>query len=138
MFELTYLPTLNATLNATSAVFLVAGYLNIRRGRETAHKLCMVTALTLSIAFLVSYLYYHQQVGSVRFEGTGAVRTLYLGILLTHSLLAAIVPFLAALTVVRALRGRFDKHRRLGRWTLPIWLYVSVTGVVVYWMLYRM
>lgn len=138
MFELTFLPTLNAILNATSAVFLVAGYLYIRRGRKTAHKICMVSALTLSIAFLVSYLYYHQQVGSVRFEGTGAVRTLYLGILLTHSLLAAIVPFLAALTVVRALRRRFDKHRRLGRWTLPIWLYVSVTGVVVYWMLYRM
>ena len=138
MFELTFLPTLNAILNATSAVFLVAGYLYIRRGRKSAHKLCMVGALTLSVAFLVSYLYYHQQVGSVRFQGTGTVRTIYLGILLTHSLLAAAVPFLAALTVVRALRERFDKHRKLGRLTLPIWLYVSVTGVVVYWMLYRM
>lgn len=138
MFELSFLPTLNATLNATSAVLLVAGYLSIRQGRKSAHKICMVGALTLSIAFLVSYLYYHQQVGSVRFQGTGAVRTFYLGILLTHSVLAAAVPFLAAITVLRALREKFDKHRRLGRLTLPIWLYVSVTGVVVYWMLYRM
>lgn len=138
MFELAFLPTLNATLNATSAVFLVAGYLYIRRGRRTAHKVCMLSAVALSMAFLISYLYYHQQVGSVRFQGTGAVRTVYLGILLTHSVLAAAVPLLAAITVVRALRERFDRHKKIARWTLPIWLYVSVTGVVVYWMLYRM
>ena len=138
MFELTFLPTLNATLNATSAVFLVVGYLYIRQGRKTAHRNSMLAALILSAAFLASYLYYHQQVGSVRFQGTGTIRTVYLGILLTHSVLAAAVPFLAAVTVVRALRERFDKHRTIARWTLPIWLYVSVTGVVVYWMLYRL
>jgi uncharacterized membrane protein YozB (DUF420 family) len=97
----------------------------------------MLTALACSVLFLVSYLTYHYHTGSTRFPGTGAVRTVYLSILLTHTILAAAVPFLAGITVYRALRGRFDRHRAIARWTLPIWLYVSVTGVVIYWMLYR-
>ncbi len=132
------LPALNALLNAASAVTLLVGFWLIRRGRWRAHRVAMVTALVLSAAFLTSYLVYHAQVGSVRFQGTGGVRTLYLGILATHTVLAAAVPVLAILTLSRALRRRFDRHAALARWTLPIWLYVSVTGVVVYWMLYRL
>jgi uncharacterized membrane protein YozB (DUF420 family) len=98
----------------------------------------MVSAFVCSSAFLVSYLVYHSQVGSVRFTGQGSVRTIYLAILATHTVLAAAVPPLALVTLSRALAGRFDRHRRIARWTLPIWLYVSVTGVVVYWMLYQM
>ena len=130
------LPALNALLNAASAAALLVGFWLIRRGRWRAHRAAMVTALVLSAAFLASYLVYHAQVGSVRFQGTGWVRTLYLSILATHTVLAAAVPVLALLTLSRALRRRFDRHAALARWTLPIWLYVSVTGVVVYWMLY--
>ncbi len=132
------LPALNALLNAASAVALIIGFWLIRRGRWRAHRAAMVTALVLSAAFLTSYLIYHAQVGSVRFQGTGGVRTLYLSILATHTVLAAAVPVLAILTLSRALRRRFDRHAALARWTLPIWLYVSVTGVVVYWMLYQL
>ena len=132
------LPALNALLNAASAAALLVGFWLIRRGRWRAHRAAMVTALVLSAAFLTSYLLYHAQVGSVRFQGTGRVRTLYLSILATHTVLAAAVPVLALLTLSRALRRRFDRHAALARWTLPIWLYVSVTGVVVYWMLYRL
>lgn len=132
------LPTLNALLNATSAALLVAGWVLVRRRRLEAHRRAMLAAFTCSIAFLVSYLTYHAQVGSVRFEGQGGVRTLYLAILLTHTVLAAAVPVLAAITLSRALARRFDRHRQIARWTLPIWLYVSITGVVVYWMLYQM
>jgi uncharacterized membrane protein YozB (DUF420 family) len=133
-----HLPTLNAILNGTATVFLVCGYVLIRRGREIAHRNCMLAAFGCSVAFLVSYLSYHYQVGSVRFTGTGWLRTLYLGILLTHTVLAAVVPFLAVITLVRGLRRQLDKHVPIARITLPIWLYVSVTGVVVYWMLYRL
>ncbi|MCP5120177.1 MAG: DUF420 domain-containing protein, partial [bacterium] len=129
---------LNACLNGTAAILLVVGQRLIRAGRREAHKRVMISAFTVSVLFLVSYLIYHYQVGSVRFQGTGTIRTVYLTILATHSILAAAVPFLAVITLIRALRGRFDKHRRIARWTLPIWLYVSVTGVIVYWMLYRM
>ncbi len=132
------LPTVNATLNATSAVLLVTGYLLIRRRRIAAHRAVMIAAFSCSVLFLISYLTYHFQAGSVPFQGTGGVRTLYFTILLSHTVLAAAVPFLAVITLVRALRERFDRHRTIARWTLPIWLYVSVTGVVVYWMLYRM
>ena len=132
------LPALNALLNAASAAALLVGFALIRRGRWRAHCAAMVTALVLSAAFLTSYLVYHAQVGSVRFQGTGWLRTLYLSILATHTVLAAAVPVLALLTLSRALRRRFDRHAALARWTLPIWLYVSVTGVVVYWMLYRL
>lgn len=132
------LPTLNAILNSLSALLLVVGYLLIRQRRWTAHRNVMVAALACSALFLTSYLFYHYHVGSVRFPGTGTARTVYLSILLTHTVLAAAVPFLAGVTVYRAWKGRFDRHRAIARWTLPIWLYVSVTGVVVYWMLYRM
>jgi uncharacterized membrane protein YozB (DUF420 family) len=117
-------------------VLLVTGYVFVRRGRIRAHRACMIGAFALSTLFLVSYLTYHAQVGSKRYEGTGPVRTLYLGILLTHTILAALVPPLAIVTLWRALRERFDRHVRIARWTLPIWLYVSVTGVIVYAMLY--
>ncbi len=131
------LPALNAGLNATSAVLLAAGYALIRAGRITAHRRCMVAALMSSALFLTSYLVYHFHVGSVRFRGQGVVRALYLTILVSHTILAiAIVP-LVVTTLIRALRERFDAHRRIARITLPLWAYVSVTGVVIYWMLYR-
>jgi len=132
------LPALNAALNAAAAVTLLVGYGLIRRGNWRAHRAAMITALVLSSAFLTSYLVYHAQVGSVRFQGHGWVRTLYLTILATHTVLAATVPVLAIITLSRALRRRFDRHKAIARFTLPIWLYVSVTGVVVYWMLYRL
>ena len=131
------LPTLNAALNATSAALLVLGWFLIRAGRRDAHRRAMTAAFVCSALFLVSYLAYHAQVGSVRFRGTGAVRTVYLGILLTHTVLATAVAPLAVTAFVLARRGRFETHRKLARWTLPLWLYVSVTGVVVYVMLYR-
>ncbi len=136
--ELHDLPTLNATLNGLAALLLVAGYAFIRRRRVTAHKSAMLAAFGCSIAFLASYLVYHSQVGSVRFQGTGTVRVVYLTILATHTVLAAAVPFLAVVTLYRAFREHFDRHRALARVTLPIWLYVSVTGVVIYWMLYHL
>jgi uncharacterized membrane protein YozB (DUF420 family) len=138
LISLRDLPHLNAGLNAASALLLAAGYVCIRRGRQEAHRACMLGALAASAAFLVSYLAYHFQVGSVRFTGQGGVRVVYFAILITHTVLAAAVLPLALLTAARALRGRFGAHRRIARWTLPIWLYVSVTGVVVYWMLYRL
>ena len=132
------LPTLNAALNATSAVLLTLGYRFIRRREIGAHRACMLAAFGVSVVFLVSYVTYHVQVGSVHFPGTGLIRGLYFAILLTHTILAALVPPLAVVTLTRALRGQFDRHRRLARWTFPIWLYVSVTGVVVYVMLYHL
>ena len=138
MFDVHSLPALNASLNALSALLLVAGYALIRRRQWIAHRNVMTAALVSSTLFLTSYLIYHAQVGSVRFPGTGVARTVYLTILATHTVLAAAVPILAGITVTRAWRRRYPQHKRLARWTLPIWLYVSVTGVVVYWMLYRM
>jgi uncharacterized membrane protein YozB (DUF420 family) len=137
-FDFTILPAFNATVNSAVTVLLITGWLLIRRRRVAAHRACMIAAVVLSALFLTSYLVYHYQVGSVRFQGTGALRAVYFAILISHTALAATVPFLAAVTLVRALRRRFDRHRAIARWTLPIWLYVSVTGVVVYWMLYRM
>ncbi len=137
MIQLSDLPALNASLNATAAVLLVTGWLLIRRGHWRAHRAVMLSAFACSILFLTSYLVYHFETGVHRFAGTGAVRAVYLAILGTHTVLAAVVPFLAVITLVRGLRKRFEKHRAIARWTLPIWLYVSVTGVVVYWMLYR-
>jgi len=134
----TDLPALNAFLNASSALLLATGYVLIRRGRRDAHKRVMLAALASSALFLTSYLVYHAQVGSVRFRGQGAVRTMYFTILLTHTVLAVAIVPLVATTLVPALRGRFDRHRRLARITLPLWAYVSVTGVVIYWMLYRL
>ncbi len=132
------LPAVNASLNATAAVLLVVAWMLIRRGRIEAHRNVMLAAVGCSVLFLTSYLIYHAQVGSVRFPGSGTVRSVYLGILLTHTVLAAAVPVLAAITLTKAFRRRFASHARIARWTLPIWLYVSVTGVIVYWMLYRM
>ena len=136
--DATVLPHVNAFLNGAAAVLLVIGYRLIRAGRREAHQKVMQAAFGVSVLFLVSYLTYHFQVGSVRFQKEGPIRTVYLSILLTHTVLAATVPVLATMTLYRAWKGRFEKHRRLARWTLPIWLYVSVTGVVVYWMLYQM
>jgi len=132
------LPALNATLNGAAAVLLITGYLFIRRGNRQAHRNIMLAAFTVSALFLVSYLVYHSQVGSVRFQKTGPIRGVYFAILVSHSILAAAVPVLAIVTVRRALKGQFSRHRKIARWTLPIWLYVSITGVAVYWMLYRM
>jgi uncharacterized membrane protein YozB (DUF420 family) len=131
------LPTLNAILNATSAVLLVIGWRFIRAKNIAAHRRTMTAAFVCSCVFLVSYLAYHAQVGSVKFPGRGTVRTLYFAILITHTILAVAVAPMALITFVLARRGRFEKHRRLARITLPLWLYVSVTGVVVYVMLYR-
>ncbi len=136
--QITDLPALNASLNGLAATFLAAGWIFIRRRKDGAHRISMFTAFVCSIAFLVSYLYYHSQVGSVRFQGTGVVRTLYFTILISHTVLAAMVPFMAAATLYRAVRKRYDRHRAIARWTLPIWLYVSITGVVIYWMLYHL
>jgi putative membrane protein len=133
-----HLPTLNAILNFSSAVCLSLGLWFIKNGRVEAHKRTMITAFCISTVFLVSYLTWHAQHGSTRFTGTGSIRTVYFAILLTHTLLAAAVAPLAITTLFRGLSGRFPEHRRLARWTWPVWMYVSVTGVVVYWMLYRL
>lgn len=132
------LPALNAFLNATSATLLATGYRMIRKGRRETHRRLMLAAFATSTLFLISYLAYHLQVGSVRFQKTGWIRTLYFGVLLTHTVLAAAVPPLALVTLYRAAKGRFESHRRIARITLPVWLYVSVTGVVVYVMLYHL
>jgi uncharacterized membrane protein YozB (DUF420 family) len=132
------LPALNATLNAIAAVLLVVGYVLIRRGRWRQHRAVMLTAFCTSVLFLVSYLTYHAHAGSKHFPGQGSVRVVYFAILLTHTFLAATVPFLALITLSRGLSARYDRHRAIARWTLPIWLYVSVTGVIVYLMLYRL
>ena len=136
MISVSQLPTVNAALNSLSAAFLILGFLFIKSKNIKAHKACMLAAFTSSSLFLISYLVYHYQVGSVPFKGQGAIRTLYFSILLTHTILAATVVPLALITLTRALKQRFAAHRRIARWTFPIWLYVSVTGVVVYWMLY--
>ena len=118
-------------------MLLTIGYFLIRSGRITAHKRCMIAAFVTSTLFLACYLYYHAHAGSKSFPGTGTVRSVYLSILLTHTVLAALVPPFAIVTLWRGLKNRHPSHERLARWTLPIWLYVSATGVVVYWMLYR-
>jgi uncharacterized membrane protein YozB (DUF420 family) len=131
------LPAINATLNATAAVLLTIGFVLIRRGRRQAHKKVMITAFCVSTLFLICYLIYHALAGVVYYSHTGVIRTVYLTILFTHTALAITVPVLAIITLRRGLRAKFDRHRAIARWTLPIWLYVSVTGVVVYLMLYR-
>ena len=131
------LPAINASLNAASGLLVLAGFGCIRAGAPRAHAACMAGACAASLVFFASYLYYHAQVGSVRFPGTGAVRPVYFAILISHTLLAVLLVPLAARTVWLAARRRFAAHKRLVRWTLPVWLYVSVTGIVVYWLLYR-
>ena len=132
------LPTVNAVLNATSAVLLFIGWRLIRRGRIEAHRRAMLAAVASSTLFLACYLVYHAQVGSVRFQGQGAIRFVYFAILLTHTILAAAIVPLVLVTLFRGLKARYDAHRRLARVTFPLWSYVSVTGVVIYWMLYRL
>jgi uncharacterized membrane protein YozB (DUF420 family) len=131
------LPAVNATLNAVSGILLLAGYLLIRARRIDEHRRCMIAACAASTLFLVSYVTYHAQVGSVRFTRGGLVRPLYFSILITHVILAAAVLPLAVVTLTRGLKGRFASHRKIARWTLPIWLYVSITGVLVYVLLYQ-
>jgi putative membrane protein len=138
MIDYTVLPAVNATLNAVATVFLAAGWVFIRRRQIERHRLCMLGAFVASALFLTSYLVYHANVGSVPFQGQGALRTIYFSILITHVVLAALILPMALMTLSRALARRFDRHRRIARWTLPIWLYVSVTGVVIYVMLYRL
>jgi uncharacterized membrane protein YozB (DUF420 family) len=137
VFSIAVLPSVNATLNATSAALLILGYYFIRHRREQAHRACMLAAFSVSVLFLVSYLTYHFYAGTTRFTGLGWIRPVYFSLLLSHTILAALVPFLAVLTLSRALRQQFDRHRTIARWTLPIWLYVSVTGVLIYWLLYH-
>ncbi|HYX19523.1 MAG TPA: DUF420 domain-containing protein [Thermoanaerobaculia bacterium] len=136
--SITDLPTVNATLNAASAVLLVLAYRAIRRREIERHRALMLSAAVVSLLFLVCYLTYHAQVGSVRFLGQGPARVVYFTILISHTILAAVIVPLVLRTLWLGLKRRDDRHRRIARWTLPIWLYVSVTGVVVYWMLYRM
>jgi uncharacterized membrane protein YozB (DUF420 family) len=131
------LPAVNATLNATSGVLLVIGWFLIRARRIDQHRACMIAAFVTSSLFLVCYIVYHAQVGSVPFPRHGYVRTLYYTILITHVTLAFTVPPLASVTLTRGLKARFKQHRAIARWTLPIWLYVSVTGVLVYVLLYQ-
>jgi uncharacterized membrane protein YozB (DUF420 family) len=135
------LPTVNAALNGTSALLLMTGYAAIRQGNIRVHKTCMLTALAVSAVFLASYLYYHlivRQGEPTRFTGQGGARLVYFAVLLSHTVLAAVTAPLAIITASLALRGRIERHRRIARWTLPIWMYVSVTGVVVYLMLYHL
>jgi uncharacterized membrane protein YozB (DUF420 family) len=136
--SVTDLPALNATLNATASILLVTGYIFIRKGERQKHRNCMIAALMVSGLFLTSYVIYHAQVGSVPFRGTGWIRTLYFAVLIPHVILAAAIVPPILITASRGLTAKYDKHRRIARWTLPIWLYVSVTGVIVYLMLYQM
>jgi len=137
MPDLSLFPALNASLNGVSAVLLTVGHRFIRRGQVRLHRLFMIAAVVTSTLFLACYLYYHAHVRSVHFPGHGFARGLYFAILISHTLLAAAVPPLVIITLTLALQNRFDRHRRIARWTYPIWLYVSITGVVVYIMLYR-
>lgn len=137
MIPLDLLPGLNATLNATSAVLLVAGYVFIRRKNITAHRACMLSALGVSTLFLTSYLYLHYNIGATSFAGEGWIRPVYFTLLLSHTILAAAIVPLALTTLYRAFKEQFDRHRKIARWTLPLWIYVSVTGVLIYFMLYR-
>jgi uncharacterized membrane protein YozB (DUF420 family) len=131
-------PAINAALNGTSAVLLITGHRLIKRGRMAAHRAVMLSALTTSALFLISYLYYHYHVGSVHFRGQGWSRPVYFTILTSHTILAAVIVPLIIITLTRALRERFDRHRMIARWTFPLWMYVSVTGVIVYFMLYHL
>ncbi|HSW51775.1 MAG TPA: DUF420 domain-containing protein [Sulfuricaulis sp.] len=136
--DYTILPTVNATLNSIAAILLVRGWVLIKRRDFEAHKKTMLAAFATSALFLVSYLVYHYNVGSVKFTGTGAIRVVYFAILISHIVLAAVITPLALMTLYRAWKNQLDRHRRLARITLPMWLYVSVTGVAVYAMLYHL
>jgi uncharacterized membrane protein YozB (DUF420 family) len=138
MIELSDLPAVNASLNAMSGVLVLAGYVCIRRQRKVGHAVCMGTAVVVAVLFFASYITYHAQVGSKHFEGQGVVRPVYFTILISHTTLAAMIAFwLVPVTVYRAARRRFDRHKAIARWTFPVWMYVSVTGVIIYFMLYH-
>jgi len=137
MTDYSLFPKINATLNGSSALLLITGRVLIARGSRAAHRAVMLTALGTSSLFLASYLYYHYHVGSVHFRGAGWTRPLYFTILISHTILAAVIAPMVIVTLTRALRGQFERHRAIARWTFPLWLYVSVTGVIVYLMLYR-
>jgi len=130
--------TLNATLNGSSAILLAAGYAAIRTGKREAHKRFMISAFIVSCAFLISYLIYHFRVGHVAFQGQGFIRPVYFVLLISHTILAVVIVPMILITLRRALSERFDKHRAIAKWTLPLWFYVSVTGVIVYWMVYQL
>ena len=134
---ISYLPHLNACLNGTSAILVFTGYSYIRKGNVSAHRACQTAALVVSLLFLVSYLTYHYHHGTTRFLGVGIIRPIYFTILITHTILAIVIVPLVSVTFYRAVRGDFIRHRRIARITLPLWLYVSITGVIVYLMLYR-
>lgn len=138
MISIEDLPAFHASLNGASALLLSTGYLFVRKKRVGPHRICMVAAFVCSVFFLTSYLIYHYHVGSRPFSGQGWVRPVYYGVLISHTLLAAAVVPLVLITLSRALAGRFEKHQRIARWTLPVWLYVSITGVIVYFMLYQL
>ena len=131
-------PVINAILNGTSAILIITGVSMIRKGRIAAHRACMLSAFAASSLFLASYLYYHYHVGSVRFQGHGWSRPVYFTILISHTILAVVIVPMVLITLSRALREHFDRHRAIARWTYPLWLYVSVTGVVIYVMLYHL
>ena len=136
--NLANLPTVNAILNSIAGVLLVVGYICSRQHREQAQRLWMLAAFGTSVLFLISYLVYHFNVGSVAFTGTGVIRPIYFTILISHIILAIVIVPMAIVTLIHGLRERFDKHRTIAKWTLPLWLYVSVTGVIVYVMLYQL
>lgn len=129
---------MNASLNAIATVLLIVGYVCIRQRRIAAHRAAMIAAFATSVLFLISYLIYHAHAGSRPFPGQGNIRVIYFVILISHIVLAATIPPLAGVTLWRAYRRRFDRHMKIARWTLPLWLYVSITGIVVYWMLYQL
>lgn len=135
--DVTILPTINALLNSASAVLMITGHRFMHQGRIAAHRACMIAAVSSSSLFLVSYLYYHFHAGAIRFQGTGWIRPVYFTILTTHTILAAAVVPLVLITLILGLRGNFEKHRPVARWTYPIWLYVSITGVLIYFMVYH-
>jgi uncharacterized membrane protein YozB (DUF420 family) len=136
LIPLSSLPAVNASLNGASAAFLIAGYSFIRRGKIMPHRVCMITAFLSSTAFLIFYVYFHLHAGIIRFGGQGWIRPVYFTLLTSHTILAVTIVPLVLITLTRALRERFDRHRAIARWTLPLWLYVSVTGVIIYWLLY--
>jgi putative membrane protein len=137
VFDYRSLAPLNAVLNGTASVLLLAGFVFIKRHNVRAHRLCMITAMVVSALFLTSYLTFHYHVGDVRFGGQGAIRPVYFGILIPHIILAGVIVPLAIATIWLALSGNFIRHRRIARWTWPLWMYVSVTGVIIYFLLYR-
>ena len=135
---ISYLPSVDAALNAASALFLALGFFFIRRKNVQAHRACMLSAFATSTLFLACYLTYHYFHGTTHFPGQGLIRSIYFGMLASHTVLAALIVPLALTTLYRAWRKRFPQHKRIARWTLPVWLYVSVTGVIIYWVLYHL